>query len=249
MLKRTLFLLCAAALVAPLAGAQTVDEVIARYLAARGGVEKLNAMQTQRLSGHISFGPGAEGPFAVEFKRPLKMHMELNIGEQKTTRILDGESGWLDSHSPQASDLRAMSPAETKNASRETEGALGGAFVDYKSRGIKIDLAGREKAGESDTWKVEVTYPDGTVDDYFIATNTYLPVKWEGQRTANGKPVVYESWFRSYRVVDGIKFADFIETGVKGQAAGPGQNMKIEEIELNVPLDDSRFAKPSPAKG
>jgi hypothetical protein len=141
-----------------------------------------------------------------------------------------------------------MSPAETKNASREVEGAFGGAFVDYKARGIKIELAGREKTGESESWKLEVTYPDGTIDDYFIDATTNLPVKWEGQRTANGKPVVYESWFRSFLVVDGIKFAELIETGLKGQAPGSGQNMKIEKIELNLPVDDERFVKPASIK-
>src|SRR5712671_2656600 len=57
--------------------AQTADDVINAYLKARGGLAKIKAVQTGRVSGTITFAPGVEGPFFVERKRPLKMHMEI----------------------------------------------------------------------------------------------------------------------------------------------------------------------------
>jgi len=81
---------------APLAAsAQTADEIVAKSLAARGGIEKIKAVQSERISGSISFGPGADGPFVIELKRPLKLHMEVTLGGQRLVRVYDGKSkGW-----------------------------------------------------------------------------------------------------------------------------------------------------------
>ena len=44
----------------------TVDQVIENFIAARGGAEKLRAIQSERLAGRISFGPDSSNPFLVE---------------------------------------------------------------------------------------------------------------------------------------------------------------------------------------
>src|SRR5882672_8297363 len=43
--------------------AQTADDVINAYIKARGGLAKLKAVQTERVTGVITFAPGVEGPF------------------------------------------------------------------------------------------------------------------------------------------------------------------------------------------
>src|SRR5207249_3555685 len=72
--------------------AQTADDVINAYLKARGGLAKIKAIQTERVAGTITFAPGVEGPFFVERKRPLKMHMELTVNGQSLIRVYDGKS-------------------------------------------------------------------------------------------------------------------------------------------------------------
>src|ERR1700720_2388000 len=75
--------------------AQTADDVINAYLKARGGLAKIKAVQTERVTGVITFAPGVEGPFFVERKRPLKMHMEITVSGQTLLRVYDGKSaGW-----------------------------------------------------------------------------------------------------------------------------------------------------------
>src|ERR1700693_738012 len=51
-----LTLLPAAALFPAAAGAQTADEILAKVLAARGGLDKMRAINSERVSGIISFG-------------------------------------------------------------------------------------------------------------------------------------------------------------------------------------------------
>ena len=76
------------------AAAQTATEVVAKVLTARGGLEKIRAVKAQRVSGSISFGNDASGPFVVELKRPLKMHMQLAVQNLTMVRVYDGKTGW-----------------------------------------------------------------------------------------------------------------------------------------------------------
>src|SRR5437764_5748246 len=76
------------------ASAQSVDEIIAKSLAARGGVDKIKAVQSERLTGHISLGTDAERPFLVEIKRGGKMRQQMTLDGKLNTRATDGISGW-----------------------------------------------------------------------------------------------------------------------------------------------------------
>src|SRR5258708_24162828 len=72
--------------------AQSADEIVKKALDARGGIEKIKAVQSERISGHVSFTQGMEGTFVVELKRPLKMHVEISVDGQKFIRIYDCDS-------------------------------------------------------------------------------------------------------------------------------------------------------------
>lgn len=49
--------ICAWLAIAGAVSAQTVDEIVAKAIAARGGYEKLEAVQTQRIRGQLTLGP------------------------------------------------------------------------------------------------------------------------------------------------------------------------------------------------
>src|SRR5260221_8183270 len=64
-------------------GAQTADEIVKKTLEARGGIEKIKAVQSQRIGGHVSFPQGVESTFLVGIKRPLKNYVRIFVGGQK----------------------------------------------------------------------------------------------------------------------------------------------------------------------
>ena len=67
-------------LLVPLAAsAQTAEEIVKKALDARGGVEKIKGVQTERVTGQVSFSREMEGTFIVELKRPLKMRTEITV--------------------------------------------------------------------------------------------------------------------------------------------------------------------------
>ena len=228
-----LFLLPAAA------SAQTADEILAKVLAARGGVDKLRAIHSERVSGQISFGD-VTGPFVVELKRPLKMHMQLTIQNQTMVRVYDGKQGWANNPFAGKVDPEAMSGDELKNITEESD--FDGPLLDYKSKGNQIELVGKDKVDDKDVWRLKLTTKNGDARFYLFDANSFLLLKWEGKRKFQDQEFPVESHFSDYREVGGVKFAFAIDSG--STPTELTQKIRIEKIELNPDLSDAEFVKP-----
>ncbi|MGA2418688.1 MAG: hypothetical protein ABSG69_01280 [Candidatus Acidiferrum sp.] len=225
----------------PRCAAQTPDEIVAKVLAARGGAEKIKAIRSQRITGKISFGPDAEGPFSVEFVRPSKMHMEITINGQIIIRVYDGKSGWvLNPFSPNK-DVQPMDADELLHISDEAD--FDGPLLDYQSKGNQIELLGKDELDGKQVFKLRLTTKIGDARTYFFDASTFLLMKWEGQRTTEGHEIPIETFFSDYREVNGLKFAFEIDSDSPGSAQQ--QKITIENIAIDAKIDNARFAKPS----
>src|SRR5713226_1830614 len=120
---KTRFLCITLLLFLPLAAAaQTADEIVKKTLDARGGIEKIKAVQSERISGRASFTQGMEGTFVVELKRPLKMHVEISVEGQKIVRVYDGKSsGWMINPFAESKDVQPLPPEELRTITDESD--------------------------------------------------------------------------------------------------------------------------------
>jgi hypothetical protein len=223
------------------AGAQTAEEIVSRGLAARGGIEKIKAVHSERITGTISFGTEGEGPFLVQLKRPGKMHVEFTIQGRTLVRVYDGKSaGWIINPFAENKGVQAMTEKDLENISDESD--FDGPLVDYKAKGSQIELQGKEDVEGKPAYHLKLTTKNGEVRSYFLDAGSYLLVKWEGTRKSGDKEVPWESFFHDYREVNGLKFAFEIDS----EAVGMDLKQKIiaEKIEVNPPLDDALFDTP-----
>ena len=228
---------------------ETAEEIVAKALAARGGVARIKAVQSQRIEGTISFGTGDEGPFFVELKRPGKMHMEMTIEGKTIIRVYDGKSsGWIINPFAKETGVQSMTPEDLRNISDESD--FDGPLVDYQAKGSTISFAGKVSLiGPPDiagtpVLDIKLTKKDGDVRHYLFDASTYMLLKWEGTRKEGEKEIPVESFFRDYRDVDGLKFAFEIDSDTPGTQQS--QQLLIKKITLNPQIDDSQFAKPAP---
>jgi outer membrane lipoprotein-sorting protein len=223
--------------------AQTADDVINAYLKARGGLSKIKAVQSERVTGVITFAPGVEGPFFVERKRPLKMHMEITINGQSLIRVYDGKSsGWIyNPFAPNAAVL-PMTPADIDGIADEAD--FEGPFVDYKAKGNQIAYVDKEQIDGKIVQKLKLTGKQGDVSYFFFDASTGLIMKWQGMRKVADKDLPWETYFRDFREVDGLKYPFLVESA----AVDSDQIQKITatKIETNISISDAQFAKPSP---
>ena len=223
------------------AAAQTADEVVAKALAARGGVSRIKAVQSQRISGTISFGAGADGPFVVELKRPGKMRIEVTLQGQTLIRTFDGKSsGWILNPFGESKDVQPMSAEDLRNIADESD--FDGPLVDYLSKGSTLQLAGKQDIEGKPAYRLNLTNKQGQARSYYFDAASYLLLKWEGSRTVGDKSVPWESLFRDYREVNGLQMAFEIDS----DAIGTEQSQKIivSKLEIDAPIEESRFEKP-----
>jgi hypothetical protein len=236
-----LFAALGTVLALPLA-AQTADEIVAKILAARGGLEKAKAIQTERITGTIYFNPEMYGPFLAEFKRPGKMHNEVSIQDKTVVRTFNGkDGGWVINPFAGKNAPEPMSVDDVKDAANESD--FDGPLIDSKAKGNVIELAGTEKVEGRDAYILKVTHKDGTVSNYSFDSQTYLLTKWSGVDTVHGESVTRETFFHDYRDVGGLKFA--FELVSNNPGSEDSQRIIVDKIELDPQIDDSHFEKPA----
>ena len=226
------------------AAAQTAEEIVKKALDARGGVDKLKAVQSERITGRISFSRDVNGSFVVELKRPLKMHVEITIDEQKVIRVYDGKSsGWMINPFAGTKDIQPLSSEDLKNISEESD--FDGPLMDYKAKGNQIELAGKENLDDKPVYRLKLTNKNGDVRFYFFDATSFLLLKWEGIHKTGDQELPWESFFSDFHEVQGLKYPFRIEQGSPGTDIK--QTLTTEKIEINPQIDDSHFAKPQSA--
>jgi outer membrane lipoprotein-sorting protein len=221
--------------------AQTADEILAKYLAARGGLAKIKALQSERISGIISFGPGEDGTFVVERERPMKLHTELTLNGQTLIRTFDGKSsGWI--YNPFAGVPAVEPMSETDISNIDEEADFEGPFIDSKKKGNQIEYVGKADVEGKPAYKLKLTTKKGDVRYFFFDAASGLLLESVTTIKDGDKDVPVETYFRDYRDVNGLQYPFVVES----KNAGPTQPHKIVSmnIEVNVRIDEARFGKP-----
>jgi outer membrane lipoprotein-sorting protein len=242
MLRKPLLGLALALLAVP-ASAQTVDEIIAKNLKARGGLDKLKSVQSIRMSGKMTVGPGMEAPFVIEMKRPKNVRLEITVQGMNIIQAYDGTTGWAVMPMMGKNDPEPMPAEEAKQAEEQAD--FDGPLVDYKDKGHKVELLGKEKVEGADAYKLKVTLKSGDVRYFFVEADSFLEIRAEGKRTARGSEIEFENSLGDYKDVGGLMIAHSLEMGPKGTPQK--SKLTLEKVELNPTIDDARFKMPAKA--
>lgn len=218
----------------------TVDEIVGRYVEARGGIEKLRQLQTLRQEGRVSAGAGRYGLVMREIKRPGKTRFELTVQGVTSVVASDGRQGWKVSPLEDEKGPQPI-PEEVLVDARE-QADIDGPLVDWKSKGSRVEYAGRESVDGRDAYRLKVTLKSGGLLTAWVDASSASLVRTESSRRVRGKPVRIETTFGDFRRTDGILFPHRVEV----RAAGRPQVLRIvvDKVEVNPPLADSRFAPP-----
>jgi len=236
--------LCAASPLAAIEAPPSLDDVIARHLAARGGLERIKAVRTMRMKGKMTVGPGIEVPIVFELKRPASVRLDITFQGSTSTQAYDGTTGWATNPKSDRADPQPMSPRELEDMEEQAD--MDGPLVDTGAKGHTVELVGQEKLEGRDVYKLKVTLKTGAVRLVYIDALTYLERKTEARRTVDGVESDTETVSSQYDPVRGLVLPHRVQLGMKGEP--PTQTIVFETIELDVPLDDARFRRPTARK-
>ena len=131
------------ALVCATASAQTpsVDEIVSKTMAARGGLDKLRAVNTMKMVGKVSM-QGRDFAITVMAKRPNLMLQEMTIDGARVVSAFDGEKVWVVNPMLGINEPQEMSGAMADEM--RDQSIFGGPLMGYKERGETLELVGPE---------------------------------------------------------------------------------------------------------
>ncbi len=225
---------------APLVSAQTVDEILAKYVETLGGMQKLQAIKTMRATGKFTGGGGFEAVIVDESKRPNIARNEFRIQGMTGITAFDGKAGWKIEPWQGKKDAESLSEDELK---AYLDGDFDESLVNYKNKNIRVEYVGKDEFEGSDVFKLKATLPSGTVKHYYLDADYYVPIKIETKRVVRGADVESETILGDYKQVAGVYFPHSFESGPKGSSNKA--KITYEKIEANIPLDDMQFTRPS----
>ena len=237
MKTNTLLAAAMASFIAFSATAQSVDEIIDKHIAALGGLDKLNAVKTIYTERLLSV-QGMDIPSKSTVVVGKAMRTESSVMGNAMIQVVDGTTGWMlrPTMMGGSGDPEDMPADQVKQQLGQLD-PFGG-LVNYKAKGNKVDLVGKEKVDGKDAYHLKVTTKEGQTVDEFLDANTYLVSKVK--MMMNGQ--TGEIAFSNYKDVEGIKFPNTME--LANEQAG-NLTFTTEKIKINGPVDDSIFRKPT----
>jgi len=225
--------LLVAALAAP-AAAQTVDEVVAKNIAAKGGLERIHAVQSMRQTGKLTL-QGMETTLVIVGKRPNLIRQEMIVGGQTNVNAFDGTTAW------QMMPVMGMTApvvvtGPMANSIKE-QSDFDGPLIDYKTKGYKLELVGTETMGDRKVYHLKLTNSTQQVQQIYIDTETNL----ERKMVSDSPFGPLEQELSDFRDVEGVKVPFSVRTVANGV-----EQMKIvvQKVEINPEIDDALFKMP-----
>ena len=73
----------------------TADELLARYVKAIGGRDKLKTVRSVRMQGTMFATGGFQAKYQLELKRPNSVRTEVTVNGATAIQASDGTKGWM----------------------------------------------------------------------------------------------------------------------------------------------------------
>jgi outer membrane lipoprotein-sorting protein len=250
-MRRIAVALALAVGVAGAANAQTADELVAKNLKAKGGVENLKAVQSMKITGRVTLpgaggGGGIEIPMTITTKRPNRFRQESEFNGQKIVVAFDGTKAWMINAMMGQTTPQEITGDRLEMVKQQAD--LDGPLVDYKTKGTTIEVQGVETVDGKKVHKLLVTPKTGRSVTLYLDAETGLEAKTVMSAPADaagpGAPAAtLESIFSNYQPVGKLTMPHTIQQKANGQV----MQINIDKIELSPAADDTIFAMPSGA--
>jgi hypothetical protein len=234
--------------------AQTADEIIAKYHENTGGVEKWKALQGMKMTTILKVQAMELPMEAIQLKDGKSYSVMKAQGMEFKQNVFDGTTLWGTNQMTMKAEKSTAE--ETENHKNNDAKDFPDSFLDYKKKGYKVELIGKETMEGTETFKIKLTKNPIKVDGketenvtfYYFDTENYVPLMQETEmKSGQMKGMVMQIKTSDFQDVNGLMFPFSMSQGVKGQPGGA--SFVVTKIELNPKVDASIFAFPAATPG
>ena len=228
--------------------AQTANEIIDTYIENIGGQDAWSKITSLKATG-IGKQQGVDYPFIATYMKDGRALVNIDLqGREFTVEAFDGESSWtmnFQTQKPEAADSES-----SLNYKNEAKDNMPDAFMDYKSKGYKVELLGKDTFEGTECFKIKLTKTPDIVDGkeeekietYYFDTESFVPIAMEAVMTSGpDKGATAQVLFSDYQEVDGLYMPFSVINKFNGQV---GLEMVMKTVEFNPEVDESKFKMP-----
>ncbi len=228
--------------------AQSADEILAKYFENTGGIDKWRALTGLKMSAKVN-QMGMDIPLTIYQMKDGRQATVITFqGKEIKQGVFDGTTLWSTNFMTMKAE---KSDAESTENFKANLGDFPDPFLDYKSKGYKVELVGKETVDGAECFKIKLTRKPITVDGkpeenssfYFFDANDYVPVMVENEvKSGPGKGMASQNKMSDYQEVNGMLFPFSMSMTMKG--AGQAQSIITTAVELNPAVDAAMFTLP-----
>jgi len=223
---------------------QTADELIQKNTEAKGGIDKIKAIKSVRITGKLTGGGGFTAITGQDNVRPNLVRETFSLQGMTSVQAYDGTHGWQIQPFGGHKDPELMGEDDLRDLLLDAD--FDGPLVDYKDKGNTVEYLGHDVVDGDDALRLKVTQKDGDIIYYYLDPDTYLEIRKEIQEFIRGSVRETVIELGSYKPVAGVMYPLSISQGSK---SNPGaQTTTVEKIEVNLPIEASEFALPASLK-
>ena len=217
--------------------AQTADEVINKHIAAIGGKDVLAKIKSQIVESNLNvMGSDLTSTSTLLVGKGFKN--VANFNGQEIIQCITTTGGWMINPLAGQSDPTPIPEDQVKEAQATLE--VGGGLFNYKEKGAKAELVGKEKVESVDAIKLKLTNKDGKESFYYIDPATNYLIKHEVMINAQGQDMTMTSLFSNYKKTDIGYVIPY--TTVRNQ--GFEMTITVNKVEFNKDIDPKIFEMP-----
>ena len=215
----------------------SLDEILDEHFETIGQ-KKLLKINNQVITGKIS-QMGMELPFKIIQQRPDKFYLEADVQGSLMQQVYNGETGWIIAPMMGSTEPVDITGPDLDNMKQQAD--MDGYLWNWKERGLKCELVGKEDMEGSEVYNIKLTKENGGIDNYYIDAENFVILKTKTKVTQMGSEVEQETYLSNYKPVGGIVIPFNMEIRSSGMVVA---TMVLEEVLIDQDIDDSIFVKP-----
>ncbi|MEP6949816.1 MAG: hypothetical protein ABI863_11100 [Ginsengibacter sp.] len=218
--------------------AQTVDEIITRYIAFTGGNDRWKTIKTMVISGTYNYG-GMEFPFISYSKAPDLYKYIVGGNGKHFAQAFDGKKGWkIDEFKNETKEI-ILTGRPALAMANEADVELESPFINYQNKGCQAIKEGKDTIDGKACFKVVFIRNKADTETYFFNMNDFELVKKQAvSKNAELDNSMLETFYSNYQTVQGLKMPFKSVSKIKEQTI---LTITIKKVELNIPIQDSIF--------
>ncbi len=220
----------------------TTADVLERYAAARGGVERWREAKSITLEGTYAAFSDYE-PFTL-VRAPQRLYrLDFTILGSPAIRAHDVDGPWWQHPllQPEASRLEEG----PYKALVERESRFAPLLIDPEASGVEVEMVGPDDIDGIPVLAVRVGLPGGAEEIWYLDPESWLEVAVDSQVhdfTQSTEPMRQRAFFDDFRQVDGLVLPFRVEYEYGHRL----ESMTVETARVDAKIDPTTFAPPEP---